>query len=223
MGVSSMSRPAHGGEVRFANRRVAGRDLAARVVALDLREPVVLGLPRGGVPVAYEIAAALGAPLDVIVVRKLGVPAQPELAMGAIGEDGVRVLNDDVLAQMRVDRAALAAVERAEHQELKRRVARYRGDRARVAVKDRDAIVVDDGIATGATVRAACQVVRAQGASRVVVAAPVAPPHSIATLLDVADDVVVVSAPGSLRAIGEHYRDFTPTSDAEVVELLRGA
>jgi putative phosphoribosyl transferase len=213
---------AQGRRVRFSDRRDAGRQLAALLTGTG-PDPVVLALPRGGVPVGFEIAASLPAPLDVIVVRKLGVPAQPELAMGAIGEGDVRVLNADVVRHARIGADDLQRVERTERIELDRRLDRYRRGRPPVPIANRTAVIVDDGIATGATARAACQVARAQGARRIVLAAPVAPPSTIRALRDVADDVVVVEAPERFFAIGEFYRDFTPTTDAEVVELLAAA
>ena len=159
----------------FTDRVDAGRQLAARLIHLKDAPVVVLGLPRGGVPVAAEVARSLGAPLDVIVVRKLGVPYQPELAMGAIGEDGVRILNPEIVSLSGITPARLAELEEREQAELQRRIRRYRGDRPRVPLDGQVAVVVDDGIATGSTARAACQVARALGAGRVVLATPVAP------------------------------------------------
>ena len=206
---------------RFASRADAGHRLAERLAeALPPGPLVILGLPRGGVPVAYEVATALGAPLDVIVVRKLGVPFQPELAMGAIGEGDIRVVNREVLRGARVTASQLAAVEARERDELVRRATRFRGHRARVALTGRTAVIVDDGIATGSTVRAACQVARAQGAARVIVAVPIAPPSTADRLRDVADDVIVLRTPESFAAIGQFYDDFTQTSEAEVLRLL---
>ena len=204
----------------FADRTVAGRQLAARLGHLRGKDVVVLGLPRGGVPVASEVAASLGAPLDVLVVRKLGVPYQRELAMGAIGEDGVRVLNDEVLRLVKVSDADLAATEADERRELERRSKRFRGDRPRVQLKGRTAVIVDDGIATGATARAACEVARAQGAEHIVLAVPVAPPDTVRSLSRVTDEVVVVEQPAWLSSIGQWYDDFRQTSDEEVVALL---
>lgn len=207
----------------FSNRVDAGRRLAAQLKHLRGGDVVVLGLPRGGVPVAAAVAEALGAPLDVIVVRKLGVPFQPELAMGAIGEGGVCVLNDDVIRQARIGRRELAEVEARERSELERRAGLFRGDRARVSLEGRTAVIVDDGIATGSTARAACQVARAHGARRIVLAVPVAPPSVLAELSQVADEVVCVETPGQLRAVGQWYRDFTQSSDADVVAILHRA
>jgi putative phosphoribosyl transferase len=184
---------------------------------------VVLGLPRGGVPVAYEVAEALDAPLDVIVVRKLGMPSQPELAMGAIGEDGVRVLNAGVLRAAGIDAERLASVERAERAELQRRVATLRRGRHRIPLTGRIAVVIDDGVATGATARAACDVARGHGAARVVLAVPVIADSSVAQLATVADEVVYVLAPRWLSSVGQWYNDFRQTSDEQVVDLLERA
>jgi putative phosphoribosyl transferase len=194
--------------------------LAEELMDLVDDDVVVLGLPRGGVPVAFEVARKLGAPLDVIVVRKLGVPFQPELGMGAIGEDGVCIVNREVLCGARIGEGELIAVERRERAELERLVHRFRGDRPRVSLVGRVAVLVDDGIATGSTARAACQVARAQGAARVVLAVPVAPSSSIATLADFADEVVCLEAPQYFHAVGEWYDDFSQTSDKRVVDLL---
>jgi putative phosphoribosyl transferase len=184
---------------------------------------VVLGLPRGGVPVAFEIAAALEAPLDVIVVRKIGTPGQPELAMGAIGEDGVRVVNDEIVRLVRASAADFARVEQRERDELQRRAARFRGANPRADLVGRVAVIVDDGIATGSTARAACQVARAHGADRVVLAVPVASPDSVAALTRDADEIVCVEQPAWLRSVGEWYDDFTQVEDRTVVELLERA
>jgi putative phosphoribosyl transferase len=181
---------------------------------------VVLGLPRGGVPVAFEIANALRVPLDVIIVRKLGTPGQPELAMGAIGEGGVRILNHEVLDALRITDGELEAVAAREQRELDRRAQRLRAGRARVPLTGHTAILVDDGLATGSTARAAILVARAQGARRVVVATPVAPRSTVVELGEVADAVVCVATPEPFRAIGQWYVDFRPTSDDQVVALL---
>jgi putative phosphoribosyl transferase len=210
--------------MRFTDRTEAGRKLAA-VLEPRFRgtDAVVLGLPRGGVPVAFEVARALEAPLDVIVVRKLGVPFQPELAMGAIGEDGVRVINDDVVRLAKVSHAEIAATEAAERAELERRAERFRSGRARVPVEGRTVIIVDDGIATGSTAKAACQVARAHGATRVVVAIPVAPPDCQARFAGDADEVICLHQPKDFWAVGQFYMDFTQTSDEEVADLLAAA
>jgi putative phosphoribosyl transferase len=206
--------------MRFRDRSDAGRRLAARLSELPRDELVVLGLPRGGVPVAYEVAKALGVPLDVILVRKLGVPFQPELAMGAIGEDGVRVVNDEVARQVGVGASDFAAAEARERDELARRARRFRGRRERVSLVGRTALIVDDGIATGSTVRAACQVARAHGAARVIVATPIAPRSVVTLLRRDADEVIVLDCPEVFMAIGGFYEDFSQTTDGEVMEFL---
>jgi len=208
----------------FRDRVDAGRQLAEQLKgSVGDEHVVVLGLPRGGVPVAFEVARELDAPLDVIVVRKLGVPYQPELGMGAIGEDGVRVLNDQVIAMAMVTEDEVAAVEQLERAELERRAALFRGDRPRTSLVGRTAVVVDDGIATGSTAQAACQVVRAHGASRVILAVPVAPRSSLALLAETADELVCLATPEPFFAVGQFYRNFSQTSDEEVVEVLKRA
>ncbi|WP_327735512.1 phosphoribosyltransferase family protein [Streptomyces nojiriensis] len=207
----------------FTHRAEAGERLAEALRHLKGEDPVVLGLPRGGVPVAYRVARALGAPLDVIVVRKLGVPYHRELGFGAIGEGGVRVLSEDIVRGSRLGPRDIEAVEHAEEAELARQAGRFRGDRPRVPLDGRTVIVVDDGIATGATAAAACEVVRAQGAARVVLAVPVAPPDAVARLGSAADEVVCLATPHAFRAVGEWYQDFSQTPDEEVVFLLARA
>jgi putative phosphoribosyl transferase len=207
----------------FTDRAEAGRRLAALLGHLSGDDVVVLGLPRGGVPVAAQVAHALGAPLDVILVRKLGVPVQPELALGAIGEGGVRIINPDVVEVTGVTDTEIAVVEARERAELERRARRFREGRPPEPLAGRIAVIVDDGIATGATARAACQVARAHGASRVVLAAPVAPPSVRAALATAADEVICVETPRRFLAIGEWYTDFAQTTDSEVVALLRAA
>ncbi|MFF3325966.1 phosphoribosyltransferase family protein [Streptomyces sp. NPDC002889] len=204
----------------FVDRAAAGDRLADEVRRLELRDPVVLGLPRGGVPVAARVARALGAPLDVIVVRKLGVPVHPELGFGAIGEGGVRILNDGVVRMARLGRAQQASVEEAERSVLERRLRQYRGHRERVPVEGRTVVVVDDGVATGSTAAAACRVARAQGAARVVLAVPLAPAETLAWLRQEADEVVCLSCPDDFGAVGRWYQDFSQTSDEEVGALL---
>ena len=205
----------------FQDRRDAGRQLGRRMAPFAGRGVVVLGLPRGGVPVAAEVARAVGAPLDVVLVRKLGLPSRPELAMGAVGEDGVLVVNDDVVRAGRVDRATFADVERRERAELDRRARQLRGDRARLPLEGRTAVVVDDGVATGATARAACAVARAHGAARVVLAVPVGSPHALRDIAPVVDEVVCLESPQRFSAVGQVYADFRPTEDEEVLGLLR--
>jgi putative phosphoribosyl transferase len=211
--------------MRFRDRAEAGRLLAGVVcrAGLDAADAVVLGLPRGGVPVASEVARDLGAPLDVIVVRKLGVPFQPELAMGAMGEGGVRVDNMDVIRSTALFGLDLDAIERRERAELERRARRYREDRARIDLRGRSVVIVDDGIATGSSARVACVVARAQGADRIVLAAPVASRPAVSALRGVCDELVYVEIPDPFHAVGEWYGDFSPTSDDEVVDLLRTA
>lgn len=204
----------------FSDRIDAGRQLADRLDYLKGQDVVVLGLPRGGVPVAAEVAEALGAPLDICLVRKLGVPHQPELAMGALGEGGVRVLNEHVLRETGVGERDLAAVEEREHVELEQRTQRYRGSRPPVPLDGRTVVVVDDGLATGATALAACRVVRAKGAARIVLAVPVAPRGWTARLGGEADETVSVREPDFFYAIGQFYRDFSQTSDEEVLDCL---
>lgn len=204
----------------FADRAEAGRLLAQRLADLRDESVVVLGLPRGGVLVAFQVARWLPAPLDVLVVRKVGVPCQPELAMGAIGEGGVRVVNEAAVRAAGVTPEAFAAVERSERRELARRVARFRGGRAPASLDGKTAVIVDDGIATGATARAACQVARALGAARVVLAVPVASLDSVAGLRHYADQLVCLETPESFRCIGQFYADFSQTPDAEVNDLL---
>jgi putative phosphoribosyl transferase len=204
----------------FADRTEAGRQLAKRLVHLRGQPVVVLGLPRGGVPVAAEVARAIAAPLDVIVVRKLGVPFQPELAMGAVGEDGARVIDADVVRLARVSADELGAIEARERSEVDRRARSYRAGRNRVSLAGRIAVIVDDGIATGATARAACQVARALDAVRVVLATPVAPPDWQYRIGSDADEMVSVATPMPFFAIGEFYDDFSQTSDEAVVACL---
>lgn len=206
----------------FADRHEAGRLLAGRLDHLRERHPVVLGLPRGGVPVAAEVARALGAPLDVLVVRKLGVPDQPELAMGAVGEDGVRVVDHGIMAAAGVDEARLAAVERRERAVVVERADRLRRGRAAVELRGRLALIVDDGIATGSTARAACEIARRREAAGVVLAVPVMPADAVHRF-PAADEVVSVLAPRRMRAVGAFYRDFRPTGDDEVAALLSTA
>ncbi|AWN30584.1 phosphoribosyltransferase family protein [Streptomyces sp. NEAU-S7GS2] len=207
----------------FMDRRDAGRQLAARLGHLKGAEAVVLGLPRGGVPVAAEVAEALGAPLDVCLVQKLGVPFQPELGMGAIGEGGVRVVNDDVVRAARITPEELAGVEAREREVLESRARHYRAGRASVGIEGRTVVVVDDGVATGATARAACRIARARGAARIVLAVPVAPHDWTARLGEDADELVCLRTPRNFYAIGQFYADFSQTDDDEVVACLEEA
>ncbi|SFN54768.1 phosphoribosyltransferase [Mycetocola miduiensis] len=206
----------------FQNREDAGRRLARRLTGFHTGDVVVLGLPRGGVPVAAEVAAALNAPLDVIVVRKLGVPFQPEVAMGAIGERGVRVLDGELIAALGITPAQIDQVEEKERATLAHRSALLHSGSEGVDLTGHTALIVDDGIATGATTSAACRVARALGAARVIVAAPVGGPDAVHRVRD-ADEVLCLIQPRDFRAVGEHYRDFDQTSEAEVVEHLDNA
>ena len=205
----------------FADRVDAGRRLAARLEHLRSQRVVVLGLPRGGVPVALQVARALDAPLDVIIVRKLGVPFQPELGMGAVGEDGIHVINRGVVEMAEVTDDELAEVQAREQAEVEARAARYRAGRPRQPLDGRVALVVDDGIATGSTALAACQVARAQGAARVVLAVPVAPQGWEDSIGDAADELICVESPAAFFAIGQFYADFAQVADDEVIACLR--
>ena len=185
------------------------------------KDQIVLGLPRGGVPVAFEVARAISAPLDVMIVRKLGVPGNEELAMGAIASGGVRIINDDVVRLFKISEDAIEAVASAELAEIKRRERTYREDWPALDVLNRTTIMVDDGIATGATMRAAIKALRKLRARRVIVAAPTASRESTALLSVEADDVVCISTPEPYLAVGRWYQDFTQVSDAEVSTLLK--
>jgi len=206
--------------VRFRDRSDAGRQLAERLEELRGQDLVVLGLPRGGVPVAAEVARALALPLDVVVVRKVGVPLRPELAMGAVGEGGVLVVDERVVALSGVSPEDLAGAARRERLELDRRVERFRAGRPPVRLSGRGALVVDDGIATGSTARAACAVVRALGATRIVLATPVCPPESARRLTADVDQLVSLETPRRFAAVGQFYADFRATRDADVLGLL---
>lgn len=209
---------------RFTDRRDAGRRLADALGAYaDPDDVVVLGLPRGGVPVAHEVAHALHAPLDIFVVRKLGVPGHEELAMGAIASGGVMVLNRDVVAGAGVDDAQLDRVAARELVTLERQELSFRGDRPPAGVRDRVAIAVDDGLATGATMRAAVTALRDRGAKAIVVAVPTAPRETVEMLRREVDTVVSLIMPDPFTAVGLWYQDFTPVSDDQVRELLADA
>lgn len=207
----------------FIDRQDAGRALALALRRHAGQDVVVVGLPRGGVPVACEVARALGAELDVFVVRKLGVPGQPELAMGAIASGGVTVLNEDVLRLLGDRQDALRRVEERERQVLADRERLYRGKRPAVRLAGRTVIIVDDGLATGASMKAAVEAIGRQGASRVIVAVPVGPPESVAMLRGMADEVVCLQTPRSFTAVGAWYEDFSQTTDDEVTALLDAA
>lgn len=207
----------------FEDRRDAGRQLGRHLTRFATLQPVVVAMPRGGVPVAAEIADHLAATLDIIVVRKIGCPWQPELGIGAIAEGGVRVLNDALVQELVIRLDELEAATARELEELERRVRRYRGDREPVPVDDRLVILVDDGLATGYTARAAIEAIRRGGGRRVILAVPVAPQASVSAMRDVADEVVVVDTPSPFIGVGAFYRDFSQTSDDEVVAILEGA
>jgi len=208
----------------FRDRTDAGRQLAARLTEYaDRADVMVLALPRGGVPVAFEVAQALHAPLDVFLVRKLGVPGHEELAMGAIASGGVRVLNEDMVAMLGLSWEAVDAIASREQEELNRRAHAYRDDRPEPRVGGRTVILVDDGLATGSTMRAAVAALRRQRPARIVVAVPVGAPATCAELKAKADDVVCVHRPEPLYAVGLWYRDFRQTTDTEVHELLERA
>jgi len=207
--------------MRYQDRTEAGRLLAERLAKYKNRpDVVILALPRGGVPVAYEVAQALNAPLDVFVVRKLGVPGQEELAMGAIASGGVRVLNEDVVQMLRIPEVVIEATAMIETEELERRERLYRGDRPGLDAQGRVAILIDDGLATGSTMRAAAVALRRLQPSRVVIAVPVAAGSTCDELSNEVDEVICAETPEPFYAISLWYRDFTQTTDDEVRELL---
>ncbi|GEK48669.1 phosphoribosyltransferase [Bisbaumannia pacifica] len=207
--------------ITFADRHDAGRQLAERVAALPRGpEPIVLGLPRGGVPVAWEIAQALKAPLEVWLVRKLGLPWNPEVAMGALAEGGACYRDDAMIQALRLSEDDVQAVIATETAELERRRARYRGDTPPPPLKDRQVILVDDGLATGATLEAAVMAVRQAHPAWLVVAVPVAAPEALARLATRVDTLVCLHQPAQFRAVGQWYRRFDQTSDEEVLRLL---
>jgi putative phosphoribosyl transferase len=210
------------GQPMYLNRRNAGAELARKLECYMGRDDVVvLGLPRGGVPVAFEVAQALGAELDIFLVRKLGVPGHRELAMGAIASGGVRVLNQDVISLLGIPKHVIDEVARDEQGELERRERLYRGDRPPVDIRDRIVVLVDDGLATGSTMRAAVEAVRKYEPARIVVAVPVAPPSTCAEFESIADDIVCAQTPEPFSAVGQWYREFSQTVDEEVRDLLR--
>jgi putative phosphoribosyl transferase len=211
-------------ERAFPNRTEAGRQLAEKLVNYAGREDViVLGLPRGGVPVAFEVAQRLGAPLDVFIVRKLGVPGFEELAVGAIASGGVRVLNQDVVRALPNAEEAIEAITARETAELERREKSYRNGRPAPELRDRVVILVDDGLATGATMRAAVAALRQRHVAKIVVAAPVGAPDTCREFEDEVDEIVCATAPEFFQAVGQYYHDFSQTSDEEVRELLSRA
>ncbi len=207
----------------FRDRRQAGRLLAARLAEMDLGDAVVIALPRGGVPVGFEVAKALRAPLDVGLVRKLGHPSQPELGLGAIGEDGTIVVDERAMAAYGVSRERIEAIARDESRELERRRRLYRDDVPPVAVRGRTVVVVDDGIATGLTATAACRVLGAQGAERVILAVPVCPAGWADRAPDDIDAVVALQEPTHFLSVGAWYDNFDQTTDDEVIALLNAS
>lgn len=204
----------------FVNREQGGSVLAQRLMPLAKEKPIVLGLPRGGVPVAVEVARALGTQVDVLVVRKMGVPGNPEFGFGAVGEGGVAVVDHDLVARLGLDERTTDRIQSAEEFEVDRRVAKYRVGHPAPDLGGRTVIVVDDGIATGATVRTAVELVRKRGARRIIVAAPVGAPSAVRMLGEVADEVVVVEQPSAFRAVGQHYEDFEQVTDDQVTDAL---
>jgi predicted phosphoribosyltransferase len=209
---------------RFRNRLEAGRILAERLSAYAKRpDVVVLALPRGGVPVGYEVARALDAPLDLFLVRKLGVPGHEEYALGAIATGGVRVINEDLVRALRLSPEVIDTIAAREQQELERRERLYRADRPPADVRGRTVILVDDGLATGSTMRAAVQALRKQGAARIVVAVPIAAPDTCDALRAEVDDIVCAATPEPFRAVGLWYEDFSQTTDDEVRDWLARA
>ena len=208
----------------YRDRRHAGTELANRLSHFKgRRDVVVLALPRGGVPVAYEVARALDAPLDVFLVRKLGVPGHRELAMGAIACGGIRVLSPDVVSWYRIPDAVIDEVAREEQAELERRERAYREGRTPIELRDRVVLLVDDGLATGASMKAAVEAVRAHSPSRIVIAVPVGAPDTCRELEDVADEIVCARTPEFFSAVGQWYVDFSQTTDEEVRNLLHEA
>jgi predicted phosphoribosyltransferase len=211
-------------EEPYSDRRHAGAELAVRLEHLKGRnDVVVLALPRGGVPVAYEVARAVGAPLDVFLVRKLGLPGHRELAMGAIASGGVRVLNEEVVNWYRIPEAAIDAVAQEEQVELQRREREYRAGKPAATLQGRTVVLVDDGLATGASMKAAVEAVRRHGPARIIVAVPVGSPETCREFADIADEIVCPRTPKYFSAVGQWYRDFSQTTDQEVRQLLHEA
>lgn len=206
---------------RFHDRRSAGRQLATHLASYANRSDViVLALPRGGVPIGFEVARALGVPLDVFVVRKLGVPGQEELAMGAVATGGTRVLDDEIIAAARVSASDIERITAMERAELERREHQYRGDRPWPALAGKTIILVDDGLATGSSMRAAVSALRPFGPARIVVAVPVAAPETCRAFREIADEIICMETPDPFQAVGIWYDDFSQTTDDEVHELL---
>jgi putative phosphoribosyl transferase len=211
--------------VEFADRQDAGRKLAERLMAYREQQPVVIGLPRGGVVVAYEVAMALGAPLDILVVRKLGAPDQPELGIGAVvdADDPQVMLYDELVRRLGVSREHIDAEVEQQIEEIRRREHEYRADRPPTSIEGRTVVLVDDGIATGSTVRAAIWALRARHPRHIVLATPVVAPETLSILEHEADTVIALAAPSWFRAVGQFYTNFAQTTDEEVVSLLSRA
>lgn len=207
----------------FQDRYDAGRQLAAEVERLELDDPVIIGLPRGGVPVAYEVARALHAPLDIIIVRKVGAPQNPEYGIGAIAEGHEGIINRVEVDRLGISQRELDRIVAQERDELERRRERFRSRYPMLDVTDRTAVLVDDGLATGVTANVAVRALRDRGAKRVILAVPVGAPPSVERLGRLVDQVVCLSAPPEFRAVGTWYNDFRPTTDDEVMELLAAA
>lgn len=207
----------------FADRRDAGRQLAEQLTSLAGESPIVVALPRGGVPVAEEVAEALGAPLEILAVRKLGTPHNPEYGIGALAEDGTLVIDPEAIAVLRINNGELDAIVTREAAELVRRVRAYRGDRPPLDLAGRTVIVVDDGVATGVTDTAALRAVRRLDPRRVVLAVPVCSPDALERLRNEADQVVCLRVPRLLRSVGQWYRDFSQVSDKEVLDALQSS
>jgi predicted phosphoribosyltransferase len=207
--------------VFFEDRHDAGRRLAAKLLHCKLQNPIVLGLPRGGVPVAAEVARALAAPLDVVVVRKLGVPWQPELAIGAIASGGVRVLNEEVVSGIPgLDDSIIDGMAATELEELERRELLYRGDKPMPNLRGKDVVLVDDGLATGATMRAAIEAVRSRQPSKIIVAIPTGSAETVSSIRKIVDDVICLTTPAFFYAVGQSYGNFSQTTDEEVRRLM---
>src|SRR6185503_110440 len=208
---------------RYRDRRHAGLELARYLADVKGQDVVVLALPRGGVPVAFEVARALDAPLDVFVVRKLGLPGHPEFAMGALASGGVRVLNDEVVRLYRIPEQAVDAIAKDERHELERRERAFRSQRPPLDVGGRTVVLIDDGLATGSTMKAAVEAVRSLRPARIIVAVPVGSPDTCREFAAIADDIICARAPEHFAAVGQWYDDFRQTTDEEVRELLRAA
>ena len=204
----------------FKNRTEAGKQLAKSLTPIKDQDLVILGLPRGGVPVAYEVAKRMKKPLDVLIVRKLGVPWQPELAFGAIGEGEVLYLNDSVIKDLAISKKDQEEVIAVQRSEILKRQIRFRGEGGPLDIKEKVAVIVDDGIATGATAMAACEVAARLGASQVIIAAPVATQESIAKLSEVTTANYILETPSDFYAVGQWYEDFSTVTDEEVISIL---